>query len=62
MRTNMILTIPDKNDKDSQIEYLKNALADVRKMLYEVEVNCIESRDLAKITDFIDKRLNDVTY
>ena len=58
----MILTIPDKNDKDSQIEYLKNALADVRKMLYEVEVNCIESRDLAKITDFIDKRLNDVTY
>ena len=58
----MILTIPDKNDKDSQIEYLKNALADVRKMLYEVEVNCIESRDLAKITDFIDKRLIDVTY
>ena len=69
----MILTMPDKNDKDAQIEYLKNALADVRKMLidscylhdyndYEVEVNCIESRDLAKITDFIDKRLNDVTY
>ena len=58
----MILTIPDKNDKDSQIEYLKNALADVRKMLYEVEVNCIESRDLAKITDFIDKRIIDVTY
>ena len=70
---NMILTMPDKNDKDAQIEYLKNALADVRKMLidscylhdyndYEVEVNCIETRDLAKITDFIDKRLNDVTY
>ena len=69
----MILTMPDKNDKDAQIEYLKNALADVRKMLidscylhdyndYEVEVNCIETRDLAKITDFIDKRLNDVTY
>ncbi len=29
---------------------------------YEVGVNCIESEDLAKITDFIDKRLNDVTY
>lgn len=69
----MYLTIPDKNDKDAQIEYLKNALADVSKMLvdscyshdyndYEVEVNCIESRDLAKITDFIDKRLIDVTY
>ena len=69
----MILAIPDKNDKDAQIEYLKNALADVSKMLvdncyrhdyydYEVEVNCIESKDLARITDFIDKRLNDVTY
>ena len=69
----MYLTIPDKNDKDAQIEYLKHALADVSKMLvdncyshdyndYEVEVNCIESRDLAKITDFIDKRLIDVTY
>ena len=73
MRTNMVLTIPDKNDKDAQIEYLKNALADVNKMLvdscylhyyndYEVEINCIESRDLAEITDFIDKRLIDVTY
>ena len=70
---NMILTMPDKNDKDAQIEYLKNALANVSKMLvdscylhdyndYEVQVNCIESRDLAKITDFINKRLNDVTY
>ena len=29
---------------------------------YEVEINCIESRDLAEITDFIDKRLIDVTY
>lgn len=69
----MILAIPDKNDKDAQIKYLKNVLTDVSKMLvdncylhdyndYEVEVNCIESKDLAKITDFIDKRLNDVTY
>ena len=69
----MYLTIPDKNDKDAQIEYLKNVLADVSKMLvdscyshdyndYEVQVNCIESRDLTKITDFIDKRLIDVTY
>ena len=69
----MVFTIPDKNDKDAQIEYLKNTLADVSKMLvdscylhdyndYEVEVNCIESRDLAKITDFIDKRIIDVTY
>ena len=73
----MNLTIPDKNDKDAQIVYLKTALADVSKMLvdncyshdyndydydYEVEVDCIESKDLVRITDFIDKRLNDVTY
>ena len=48
-------------------------LADVSKMLvdncyshdyndYEVEVDCIEYEDLVKITDFIDKRLIDVTY
>ncbi len=62
-----------KEDKDKQIEYLKNTLADVSKMLvescfshdyndYEVEVDCIESKDLLRITDFIDKRLIDVTY
>lgn len=69
----MNLNIPSKDDKDAQIEYLKNVLADVSKMLvescyshnyndYEVEVDCIVHEDLVKITDFIDKRLIDVTY
>lgn len=69
----MNLNIPSKDDKDAQIEYLKNALVDVSKMLadscyshnyndYEVEVDCIEYKDLVRIKDFIDKRLIDVTY
>lgn len=29
----MILAIPDKNDKDAQIEHLKNALDEVKRLL-----------------------------
>lgn len=69
----MILAIPDKNDKDAQIEYLKNALASVKKQLeqrcckhyyndFEVVVRCIEAEDVDSIVDFIGKRLIDVTY
>lgn len=69
----MNLNIPSKDDKDAQIEYLKNALADVKKALdencymhdyndYEVEVNCIEAADVRNIEDFIDKRLLDLCY
>lgn len=69
----MILAIPDKNDKDAQIEHLKNALADVKRQLeqrccihyyndFEVVVHCIEAEDVDSIVGFIDKRLNDVTY
>lgn len=69
----MILAIPDKNDKDAQIEHLKNTLAGVKRQLeqrccihyyndFEVVVHCIEAEDVDSIVDFIDKRLNDVAY
>ena len=69
----MILAIPDKNDKDAQIEHLKSTLDEVKRLLekkcckhyfndFEVIVSCIEAEDADSIVDFIDKRLRDVSY
>ena len=55
------------------MKYLKESLSEVKRLLdqncythnysdYEVFVNCIEAEDVDDIVDFIDKRLNDVTY
>lgn len=72
----MNLNIPNKNDKDAQIAYLKNALIEVRdsvSTLYEPS-RCEDCHDnffsdfadvddrVKNIIDFIDKRLSDVTY
>ena len=69
----MILEIPDKDDKDAQIEHLKSTLDEVKRLLekkcckyyfndFEVIVSCIEAEDADSIVDFIDKRLRDVNY
>ena len=72
----MDLTIPNKNDKDAQIAYLKNVLIEVKdeiSSLYEPSrcENCCDNfysefKDVDdkvnSIIDFIDKRLIDVTY
>lgn len=69
----MILAIPDKDDKDAQIEHLKSTLDEIKKLLekkcckhyyndFEVIVSCIEAEDADSIVDFIDKRLRDVSY
>lgn len=69
----MILAIPDKNDKDAQIEHLKSTLDEIKSLLekkcckhyyndFEVVVCCIEAEDADGIVDFIDKRLCDVSY
>ena len=69
----MILAIPDKDDKDAQIEHLKSTLDEVKRLLekkcckhyfndFEVIVSCIEAEDADSIVDFIDKRLRDVSY
>ena len=72
----MILTMPDKNDKDAQIAFLKDVLVEVKKeisTLYESS-RCEDCCDnfysdfkevddkVNNIIDFIDKRLIDVTY
>ena len=73
---NMILTIPDKNDKNAQIAFLKDVLVEVKKeisTLYEPSrcEDCCENfysdvkevdDKVNNIIDFIDKRLIDVTY
>ena len=72
----MDLTIPSKNDKDAQIEFLKNALIEVKDEVSCLYTPCrcedchdnffsdfIDVDDKVKnIVDFIDKRLIDVTY
>jgi hypothetical protein len=69
----MILEIPDKDDKDAQIEHLKSTLDEVKRLLekkcckhyfndFEVIVSCIEAEDADSIVDFIGKRLRDVSY
>ena len=69
----MILEIPDKSDKDAQIEHLKSTLDEIKSLLekkcyrhyyndFEVVVRCIEAEDADSIADFIDKRLHDVSY
>ena len=72
----MILTMPDKNDKDAQIAFLKDVLVEVKKeisTLYELSryEDCCDNfySDFKEvddkynnIIDFIDKRLIDVTY
>ncbi len=72
----MDLTIPNKNDKDAQIAYLKNVLIEVKdeiSSLYEPS-RCEDCCDnfysdfkgvddkVKNIVDFIDKRLSDVSY
>lgn len=72
----MILAIPNKNDKDAQIAFLKEALVEVKneiRTLYE-PCRCEDCCDnfysdfkdvddrVKNTVDFIDKRLNDVTY
>ena len=72
----MILAIPDKNDKDAQIAFLKEVLVEVKNKistLYEPS-RCEDCCDnfysdfkevddrVNNIIDFIDKRLNDVAY
>ncbi len=72
----MDLTIPNKNDKDAQIAYLKNVLIEVKdeiSSLYEPS-RCEDCCDnfysdfkdvddkVKNIVDFIDKRLFDVSY
>lgn len=72
----MILAIPDKNDKDAQIAFLKEVLVEVKNeisTLYEPS-RCEDCCDnfysdfkevddrVRNIVDFIDKRLNDVAY
>ncbi len=58
----MSMAIPSKNDKDAQIEYLKNTLASVKRQLeqrccihyyndFEVVVRCIEAEDVDSIID-----------
>lgn len=72
----MDLTIPNKNDKDKQIEFLKEALREVKAKVedlpidkaawddveYSWQQNSSVSERLDSITDFIDKRLFDVSY
>ena len=76
MRKNMDLTIPNKNDKDAQIEFLKNALIEVKNeinTLYESSKCTIccgyhysefktADNAIKNIVDFIDKRICDVQY
>lgn len=72
----MYLTIPNKNDKDAQIAFLKEVLVEVKEeisSLYEPS-RCEDCHDnffsdfadvddrVKNIIDFIDKRLSDVTY
>ena len=72
----MILAIPDKNDKDAQIAFLKEVLVEVKNeigTLYKPS-RCEDCCDnfysdfkevddrVNNIIDFIDKRLIDVTY
>lgn len=73
---NMDLTIPNKNDKDKQLEFLKEALREVKAKVedlprdkaawddveYRWQQNSSVSERLDSITDFIDKRLVDVSY
>lgn len=72
----MNLTIPNKNDKDAQIAYLKNVLIEVKdeiSSLYEpcrcedcCDNFCSDFKDVddrvKNIIDFIDKRLSDISY
>lgn len=72
----MILIIPDKNDKDAQIAFLKEVLVEVKNeidTLYKPSrcENCCDNfysefKDVDdkvnSIIDFIDKRLFDVSY
>ena len=48
-----------KEDKDKQIEFLKESLMEVKAKVEDVLVN---KAGYADIVDFIDKRLADVTY
>ena len=72
----MNLTIPNKNDKDAQIAYLKNVLIEVKDKISSLYEPCrcedccdnffsdfkdVDDR-VKNIIDFIDKRLNDVSY
>jgi len=72
----MDLTIPNENDKDKQIKFLKEALREVKdkiSSLYE-PCRCEDCCDnfysdfkdvddkVKNIVDFIDKRLSDVSY
>ena len=70
------MTIPDKNDKDAQIKYLKEVLAEVKNEVSGLYTpcRCEDCNDnfysdfddvdhkVSNIIDFIDKRLIDVTY
>ena len=72
----MILTIPDKNDKDAQIAFLKEVLVEVKNEISTLygPSRCEDCCDnfysdfkevdgrVNNIIDFIDKRLNDVAY
>ena len=72
----MDLTIPNENDKDKQIEFLKEALREVKAKVedlprdkaawddveYRWQQNSAVCERLDSITDFIDKRLLDVSY
>lgn len=72
----MDLTIPNKNDKDKQIEFLKEALREVKAKVEDLPNNKVSQNDveyrwqrdysvaerIKSITDFIDKRLFDVSY
>ena len=66
-------SIPRKDDKESQVVYLKETLNLVKKMIddhcyvhsigySDAEVDCITSLDAKSIIDFIDKKLIDVSY
>ena len=70
------MTIPDKNDKDAQIEFLKNALIKVKDEVSGLYTPCrcedchdnfysdfaVVDDKVRDIIDFIDKRLIDVSY
>lgn len=72
----MDLTIPNENDKDKQIEFLKEALREVKVQVKDLpngktsldDVDYCQQRGLSitekidSITSFIDKRLLDVSY
>ena len=68
------MKVPGKDDKDGQIEYLKEALREVRAMIdrygssygwcpeCQSHVTIESDMPARQIADTIDKRLNDVTY